>query len=211
MESIVKGGRTASGVRVVAGRYRGRRVGTLAGVHVRPTADRVKEALFSILGNRVENACVVDCFAGTGSLGIEALSRGARRVIFVEEDRTVLDLLRGNLARLPEAAGGEVLAGDALSPRTWGAAVFPADVILADPPYHRGLAVRFLEAMAEVSGLRSGGLLVLEHERGIVPAHGAWRPVDRRQYGDTVLSLFEPAGPGEKGGQDAHRNLSGDV
>jgi 16S rRNA (guanine966-N2)-methyltransferase len=211
MESIVKGKGATSGVRVVAGRYRGRRVDTLVGVALRPTADRVKEALFSILGTRVEGAYVVDCFAGTGSLGIEALSRGAQRVVFVEEDAAALDLLRRNLARFPDDADAVILARDALRPRAWGTGVFPADVILADPPYHRGLAVEFLEAMAAGAPPGSAGLLVVEHERGIVPAHGAWHPVDRRRYGDTVLSFFEPLGSGEKGEQDAHRDLSGDV
>jgi len=201
----------SSGVRIVAGRYRGQRLATLPGIAVRPTADRVKEALFSILGERVEGARVLDCFAGTGALGIEALSRGAARVVFVEEDREVLELLRRNLAHVGAGAEVRVYRGDALRPASWAGEAVPADVILADPPYHRDLAPRFLEAMAEADALRGGGLLVVEHERGVVPVHVAWQPVERRRYGDTVLSFFVPAGPGGKGGEDAHRDLPGDV
>jgi len=200
-----------TGVRVVAGRYRGLRLATLPGLAVRPTADRVKEALFSILGERVDGARVLDCFAGTGALGIEALSRGAARVVFVEEDREALELLRRNLARVGAEAEVRVCRGDALRPASWVREAVPADVILADPPYHRDLVPRFLEAMAEAGALRGGGLLVVEHERGVVPAHVAWQPVESRRYGDTVLSFFVPAGAGGKGGEDAHRDLPGDV
>lgn len=201
----------ARGVRVVAGRYRGRRLATRPGRELRPTGDRVKEALFSILGPRVEGALVVDAFAGTGALGIEALSRGAGRVVFVEEDPAALAILGKNLDLLED--GGETLVrhADALRPDAWGAGVLPADVILADPPYHRGLARGFLDALAGVDPLRTDGILALEHEREVEPAHAGWRPVERRRYGDTALSFFVPAPGGGKGGQDAHRDLSRDV
>src|SRR5262245_17071885 len=87
-------------VRIIAGHYRGLRIRNSAGFDVRPTSDRVRESLFGILGDRVVGARVLDCFAGTGALGIEALSRGAVRVGFVETDPRVLYLLRANLERL---------------------------------------------------------------------------------------------------------------
>ena len=183
-----------AGVRIVAGQWRGLRVQTRAGADVRPTADRVKEALFSILEPRLGDATVVDCFAGTGSLGIEALSRGAARAVFVENDRRTLVVLQENLRRLTEATTHAVLAVDAFDPMRWGAGVLPADVILADPPYRRGFGEMFLAALAEVRALRPGGVLVLEHETGIESAHPAWDTVDRRRYGNTTLSFFAREG-----------------
>jgi 16S rRNA (guanine966-N2)-methyltransferase len=183
-----------AGVRIVAGRWRGLRVRTRAGADVRPTADRVKEALFSILEPRLRDATVVDCFAGTGSLGIEALSRGAVRAVFVENDRRTLAVLQDNLQRLTEEETHAVLPLDALDPKRWGAAVLPADVILADPPYRRGLAQTFLTALADVQALRPGGVLVVEHETGTETEHPAWEAIDRRRYGDTTLSFFAREG-----------------
>ena len=130
----------ARGVRVVAGRYRGLRLTVPAGREVRPTADRVKEAWFSILGERVRDATVVDLFAGSGALGIEALSRGAARVLFVEKARKPLMTLEANLARLEGAADRvRVAAADVFHPHRWVDAGNPPALILADPPYRRNL------------------------------------------------------------------------
>lgn len=183
-----------AGVRVVAGRWRGLRIRTRPGIDVRPTADRVKEALFSILGPRLREATVVDCFAGTGSLGIEALSRGAARVFFVENDRKTLAVLEDNLERLTEPETRVVLPLDALDPRAWAERALPADVVLADPPYRRGLGLAFLAGLGEVQALRSGGILVVEHETETETGHPAWETVDRRRYGDTTLSFFAREG-----------------
>lgn len=177
-------------VRVVAGTYRGLRLATGTGAAVRPTADRVKEALFSILGSRIPAAAVLDCFAGTGALGIEALSRGAARVAFVESDGAALSLLRGNLARLPGGASVTVVAADVFRPGAWETGVLPVDVILADPPYRQGLGERLLGTLDPATALRAGGVLVLEHEKEADPANARWRLDDRRRYGDTVLSLY---------------------
>lgn len=181
-------------VRVIAGSYRGLRLETRRGEAVRPTADRVKEALFSILGSALDGAAVVDCFAGTGALGIEALSRGAGRVAFVENDARTLSLLRKNLNRLsvPVSVSVSVLEDDGLRPERWGRGVLPVDVILADPPYRRGLGGRLLEAIDPGTALSPGGILVLEHEKDDVPGNARWQAAARRRYGDTVLSLYTP-------------------
>lgn len=205
-----RGGPRAGSVRVVAGRARGLRLRTLPGLRVRPTADRVKEALFSLLGHDLGGTRVVDCFAGTGALGIEAWSRGAASVILVEEDPAVLRVLDANLDRLPERGSFRMVRGDALEPETWGAEILPADLILADPPYRSGLGERLLRALARVEALAPGGRLVLEHESGIRPADPAWDAVDRRRYGDTGLSVFTRASR-HKESDDAHRHLPGDV
>ena len=183
-------------MRVVAGRFGRTRLETLPGDAVRPTADRVKEALFATLGPRLSGARVVDCFAGTGSLGIEALSRGASRVWFVEQAPGSLRLLSRNLERLGSPPEARMVAASALTPAVWGKEILPVDLILADPPYRLGLGVEFLAGLAGVQALAEGGLLVLEHESGAEPGHPAWTPTQRRRYGDTTVSLFTPTAPG---------------
>ena len=175
---------------MVAGRFRGFRIETRQGLEIRPTADRVKEALFSMLHSRLPGSAVVDCFAGTGSLGIEALSRGASQVTFVEHDPGSLTVLRGNLERLPESGNWSVVRGDGLRPAGWGATCLPADLILADPPYRQGMGEMLLQKLNETDPLRPEGLLVLEHEKNTEPEHPRWEVVDRRRHGDTVLSFY---------------------
>lgn len=189
-------------MRVVGGRFGGRRLlGPVPGV-LRPTADRVREALFNILGGRTRGALVLDLFAGVGSLGIEALSRGAAKAVFVERDRRALNLLRRNLAALrlgPEEA--EVLAApvDVALPRLAGRLRF--DLIFADPPYDAGLLDGTLRIVSGSRLLRPGGLAVLEHRTADLPAAGEeWSCVDRRVYGDTTLSFLAPR---EELGDDA--------
>ncbi len=185
-----------SGLRVVAGRFRGRRLSVPAGLSIRPTADRVKEALFSSLGDRVAGARVADCFAGTGSLGIEALSRGAAHAVFVERDPAGLAVLRGNLGNLGldgAEAPVTIRAQDALHPRTWAKGLLPLDLVLADPPYGQGLGEALLVALSREPALAPHGWLVLEHERAVEPDHAGWRVVARKRYGETMISTFRVA------------------
>jgi 16S rRNA (guanine966-N2)-methyltransferase len=181
---------------VIAGSYRGLRLATLPGFDLRPTSDRVRESLFGILGDRVRQAQVVDCFAGTGALGIEALSRGATRALFVERDPKVAGLLRDNLARLPAAAAAAVTVADALQAEFWARGDFPADLVFADPPYRQDLGNRFLAALAEARQVGPQALVVLEHEGDAAPGHPEWSAVDRRRYGDTGLSFYTRHAPG---------------
>ncbi len=183
-----------AGVRVTGGRFRGLKLETLPGLDLRPTSDKVKEALFSILGARLEGARVVDAFAGTGALGIEALSRGAAEIVFVEHEPASLAVLRRNLQRVGSPVEARVVAGDALRPVSWRGDAQPAGVILADPPYRRGWPERFLDALARCEALAADGWLVIEHETGAEPVHTAWEALQRRRYGDTTLSFFRWAG-----------------
>lgn len=182
-----------AGIRVTGGRFRGLRLETLPGLDLRPTSDKVKEALFSILGARLDGARVVDAFAGTGALGIEALSRGAARVAFVEHEPASLAVLRRNLQRVGSPAEAHVVPGDALRPGSWRGDVLPASVILADPPYRCGWPERLLDALGGGETLAADGWLVIEHETGVEPVHEAWEAIQRRRYGDTTLSFFRRA------------------
>jgi 16S rRNA (guanine966-N2)-methyltransferase len=168
------------------------------GAATRPTSDRVREALFSILGS-LDGAAVLDLYAGTGALGIEALSRGAARVTFVEHARPALAALSKNLRSLALEAQAQVIPRPverALEAPSWGEGAF--DVVFADPPY----AVIRDGHLAEVAALgrgalgrsvRQGGRLVLEHASADPPpALAGLRFAEMRRYGDTAISFYDP-------------------
>ncbi|WBY09038.1 16S rRNA (guanine(966)-N(2))-methyltransferase RsmD [Sphingomonas sp. 7/4-4] len=136
-------------MRIIAGEWRGRPLVSPKGDTTRPTADRTREALFSMLVSRVgsfEGLAVADLFAGSGALGLEALSRGAASCLFVEQDKAALDVLKANIAKLG-AKGAEVRATSALA---LGPAVKPLDLILMDPPYGTGAGVVALDKLGRL-------------------------------------------------------------
>ena len=176
-------------MRIVAGAARGRRLVVPAGDVVRPTADRVREALFSSLGAHVVGASVLDAFAGSGALGLEARSRGAAHVTLVEQDRRALEALRRNVASVALDAV-DVVAGDAVRQvRDGRLAGAPFDLVLLDPPY--ALAEVTLAALLDalVPQLADGALVVVERAAS-APAPTwpeALRPTGDRRYGSTRL------------------------
>ena len=181
-----------SRLRVISGKLKGKRLFTLKGMDLRPTSDRVKEAIFDILQNSIPGQKVLDLFAGTGAMGIEALSRGAKKAVFVEGGRRSLAVLYKNLeaCRLQEQAevlSREVEAGiKILSER---GETF--DLIFLDPPYGKGLAREALQALSGGLILTSEALIVAEHS----PAENledipSLERVDQRRYGRTLVSFF---------------------
>lgn len=147
-------------MRVIAGTWRGRQLVAPKGDATRPTADRTREALFSMLTSRLgsfEGLAVADLFAGSGALGIEALSRGAASCLFVEQDRAAIDALRGNLARL--GAIGDVRAMSVLG---LGAATAPLDVLMLDPPYGSGAGAVALDKLARLGWIGAGSWVSVE-------------------------------------------------
>src|SRR5215210_8563424 len=176
-------------MRVIAGTYKGRRLQAPAGAATRPTADRVREALFSILGARVEGARVLDLFAGSGALGLEALSRGAAEATFVDSSAAAVRAVRANL----EALGGEaeVRREDAL--RFLHASPGKArhyDLVLLDPPY--GLAERLGRELSEAlpAVLAPAALVISESDRR-APLSLDLACRDERRYGDTLIRIHE--------------------
>jgi 16S rRNA (guanine966-N2)-methyltransferase len=169
-------------VRIIAGDWRGRRIKAPAGRNVRPTTDRVREAWMSALGGRLDGLTVLDLFAGSGALGLEALSRGAEHATFVEIARQSVASLEDNVRVLDARARTTVVKGDALKyVRRLGPQAF--DLALADPPYGEGHAAALLERFAEVPFARE---LWVEHRTGEpVPGLPGLR---QRRYGDTTLS-----------------------
>ncbi|MDR5683950.1 MAG: 16S rRNA (guanine(966)-N(2))-methyltransferase RsmD [Armatimonadota bacterium] len=179
-------------MRISAGEAKGRRLRVPRGGAVRPTQDRVREAIFNALGDRVVGARVLDLFAGAGTLGIEALSRGADCVVFVERDPRAVGVLRDNLAASGFADRGEVWRSDALRAiRTLAERREAFDVVLCDPPYGAGWAERALDVLSHSGIVGSGGLVVVEAGRGeSIRTPRGFRRVRERAYGETLVLFF---------------------
>jgi 16S rRNA (guanine966-N2)-methyltransferase len=155
-------------LRIVAGAWRGRTLTVPSGIATRPTSDRVRQALFDMLlhapwGGReaVEGVRVLDVFAGTGALGLEALSRGAAHATFVEHDRAALAALRANIAACRADTRATVLAVDALTLAAGG----PANLLFLDPPYRQGLVARAIEQLRSAHWIAPNALLIAETAR----------------------------------------------
>jgi len=187
-------------MRIVGGRHRGRRLLAPPGDIVRPTSDRAREALFNILshgrlatdGIRFAGAAVLDAFAGTGALGLEALSRGAAEAVFIERDPEAVAVLRRNVALLGESAHAEIVPGDATRPPRAG---LKCAVAFIDPPYRSGLAATALEALDRAGWLTSDALVIVElGAREEFAAPGAFELLDQRVYGAARLVFLRRKG-----------------
>jgi len=193
-------------LRIVAGTLRGRRIPVPAGAALRPTADRVREALFSILGPSLDGARVLDAFAGTGALGFEALSRGAASVVFVESSPSVARSLEATRRDLDPEGRCRVVRADALGAFSRGMVAGPFELILADPPYAARAAERFLEAVAAAGAVSAGGRLVLERaarDPGGPVSCGGLSLARSARYGDTRLDFYLAGAPAEETVGDA--------
>lgn len=149
-------------MRIIAGEWRGRKLIAPKGGGTRPTADRARETLFAMLTSRLGDFAglqVVDLFAGSGALGLEALSRGAEHCLFVEQDRAAVDVIRGNIATLGAGARTRVEAGSVMQLR---AATRPMDLILADPPYQSGAGEVALDRMLRLGWIGAETWIALE-------------------------------------------------
>ena len=184
-------------MRVVAGSARGTVLKTPEGMLTRPTADRVKEAVFSILHFDVQDAVVLDLFGGTGQLGIEALSRGAKRVVFVDHQQKACELIRENLRRTKFTGQGTVVRSDYLEYLKRAREKF--DIILLDPPYAEIFLENALNCIAEIDILRDNGIIVTERpvEKALeVSMPGFTRSRDYK-YGKTLITLYRRQSEGE--------------
>ena len=180
-------------MRIVGGKHRGRRLLAPPGETVRPTSDRAREALFNILshgrlaaeGVPFADAVVLDAFAGTGALGLEALSRDAAEALFIEQDREALAILRQNIAALGEDAQARIIAGDATRPPRAPSA---CGLVFIDPPYRSGLAAPALAALDAAGWLMPGALAILElgAREELAPPTG-FILLDERVYGAARL------------------------
>ena len=182
-------------MRIAGGRLRGRRLASLPGAAVRPTGSRTREGIFNVLAHNaafadagLAGATVLDAFAGTGALGIEALSRGAGRAHFIDGEAGAVAVIRANLAALGLAAQAAVHRRDATDP---GPAPAAAEIAFLDPPYGTALGAPALGALAAAGWLAPRAVVVLEHaaaERP--PAVRGFEPVTRRRYGRAAVSFL---------------------
>jgi 16S rRNA (guanine(966)-N(2))-methyltransferase RsmD len=173
-------------MRVIGGEFRSRRLRSIAGRATRPTPDRLRETLFDVLGPRVVGAVFVDAYAGTGAVGIEALSRGAARCVFIESGRRAVEAIRENLRALGIEGRASVVAGKAAAAL---GQVGAADIVFLDPPYE-------MEGEYGVAIAAAGaGLAIAQHSVRFDPgdAHGGLRRVRILKQGDNALSFYERA------------------
>jgi 16S rRNA (guanine(966)-N(2))-methyltransferase RsmD len=180
-------------MRIIAGLYKGRRLKTLEGMAVRPTSDRLRETLFNVLGPRLEGARFADLCAGSGAVGIEALSRGAAEVTFVELSRRAAAVIEENLRHCRIEEGAKVIARDLESAlRRLANAGAQFDLIFLDPPYQSGLYAPALRAIARGGLLAPDGILIAEHRRGEMLGgdYDGLRPYREIVQGDSSLTFF---------------------
>jgi 16S rRNA (guanine966-N2)-methyltransferase len=199
-------------IRIIAGELRGRRMRVPEGREVRPTADRVREALFSILGARVAGARVLDAYAGSGALGFEALSRGAAEVLFIESDGKVARLLRDNGRDLGLEGCFTVRTARAADWLEQESPEVPFHLILADPPYEKAEIERFLPLAASPRWLSADGWIVVERGRSRIAVESAGTGIARFRsavYGRSGLDFYRRVGWAEpetsRGGESPGR------
>jgi 16S rRNA (guanine966-N2)-methyltransferase len=182
-------------MRIVAGKFKGREILGPTSLATRPTSDRVRESLFNILAHGIDgfgldDARVMDLFAGTGALGLEALSRGAKFCQFVEESAEARGIIRKNADAFGAIGQCKIWKRDATdlgdcAPQS------PFELVFADPPYNKGLGTKALQALIDGAWLSAGAVVVLEEaEKVDVPEVSGLRLMDRRVYGDTQVLIY---------------------
>jgi len=179
-------------VRIVGGNLGGRVLRAPRGAATRPTSEKVREAVFAIIGaDRVDGASVLDLFAGSGALGIEALSRGAAHATFVDAGRPAVAAIRDNLRELGLEARATVIPADAVATAARHQGAAPWRLVFVDPPYRSDLATRAVLALPS-ERLAEDAVIVIEHDRRSAPpeALGSLLRTDQRRYGDTLISFF---------------------
>jgi 16S rRNA (guanine(966)-N(2))-methyltransferase RsmD len=183
---------TGSAMRIISGRFKSRRLKAAPAPGTRPTSDKLRETIFNILGMRVEGATFLDGCAGTGAMGIEAISRGAAQVYFVDQSRKAGRIIRENLESLEIETGFVVLEMDLAKALDTLQVQF--DIIFLDPPYDRdGLHLASLERIGSRSLLASDGLLIIEHSKRIeLPeSSGSLRKIRSLVQGDAALAFYK--------------------
>ncbi len=181
------------GIRVIGGDLKGRRLHTLRGRAIRPTADRIKESIFNILAVRVREARVLDLFAGTGALGIEALSRGAASAVFIDSDQEATQIIKTNLKLGNLKNRAKCIKWDATKNLDCLATISPAfDLILMDPPYNRNHVNPALTVLHRSGSIQNGALVMVEHamREPILEDKIPFVLTDQRRYRKSLVSFL---------------------
>jgi 16S rRNA (guanine966-N2)-methyltransferase len=181
------------GLRIISGRFKGKKLHSVPGITIRPTADRLRESIFNILYRRVLDATVLDLFAGTGALGIEALSRGAESAVFVDNNPKALSVIQRNISSCSFDKQTKIIKWDIKKNLNCLKLKAPAfDLVFMDPPYHRGMVTPALLNLKRSGSLKKGARIVVEHS----PLEPIPAPVfmfeiaDQRKYGKTLVSFL---------------------
>lgn len=179
-------------MRLIAGRFRGRALASPRDRRIRPTTDRMRETLFNLLAHGLpldlEGARVADLYAGTGALGLEALSRGASHVTFVENHAASLALLNQNIQTLNVADEVRVIRTDA---RRLSPVPAPFDLLFLDPPYGQDLIAPTVDSLKQAGWVQPGSIIVIESEEGLTPAFEGFAPLKERVMGAARITIFE--------------------
>ena len=189
-------------MRIISGQWRGRKIAAPPGDATRPTADRTRETLFSMLHSRLgtfEDLAVADFFAGSGALGLEALSRGAASCLFVEQDAAAIKAIRANIAALDCAGQCDVRAASVLA---LGIPKAPLDVIFLDPPYASGAGEVALDKLSRLGWISPATWISLETGLKEEPAIKGLEPVAERKVGKAKITLIRKAADGEEDARD---------
>ena len=184
-------------IKIIGGKHRGRSIATPEGSTTRPTSNRARESLFNILAHAtwrpdgtspLIESRVLDAFAGSGALGLEALSRGARHATFLDNDATAIKLIGENVRKIGETAAAKVVRADATRPPP---AREPCDLVFLDPPYRSGLASPALSALADAGWLAAGSIATVElaNSEDLIPPPG-FEPLDERRYGAAKIVIL---------------------
>lgn len=179
-------------MRIVGGNFKGRRLSTPSSDRIRPTTDRTRESLFNILSHKIEfkDARVIDLFAGTGALGLEAVSRGAKYALFVEESAEGRGLLRSNIETFGLQGASKVWRRDATKLGPIGQ-MSKFDIAFMDPPYGKGLGEGALEALRTGDWLTDDATIIVEESKGNLPQNPqGFELLDQRSFGETEIGIF---------------------
>lgn len=178
-------------MRIIAGDYKGRKLETPLNNDIRPTTEKVKEAMFSMLLPYTEDAVFCDLFAGTGGLGLEALSRGASFCYFCDRERNSINVIKENISRCKAEEKSRVIQGDYM--KALRMIKDKIDVFILDPPYEAGHYEKAITTIDTLDLLRDGGIIVAEHQKHqLLPdVIGRFHKVKEKKYGNTFLSTYE--------------------
>lgn len=184
-------------MRIITGEYRGRKLEAPNGMDVRPTSDMIKEAMFNILMNEVYGAICVDLFAGTGNLGLEALSRGAEKCYFCDNSRESIKFIKSNIDKCGAKEKSKVIFGDYM--KCLQRMTEKADIFFVDPPYNSGMYEKVLESIISLDLLADDGIILTEHDKYLeVPEKvGNLEVYKERKYGKKVLTFYRKRVEGE--------------
>ncbi len=180
-------------MRIIAGSARGMKLKAPRGKDVRPTSDRVREALFSIISSRLEGAVFLDLYAGSGAVGIEALSRGAEEALFIDHEKENILLIKENLARTGLSGKARVKKDDANKALSrLSRENFKAGLIYLDPPYSFTAIPELIQKLLDLRIAAQDGLIIVEHSYYNRLWAGQFKEARQKRYGDTCLTFIEP-------------------